>query len=446
MSTFKILTPELLQCYLCVAALFMKPLPKRRQFAVRFLGSAVICLLCTVPLSAFHAWASAAARASALPTELLISAASGAEMLLYILIVTGFFAVCCRIRPWGAAYCSACAYLTQDLAYTIFVFLRPDAAHRGRLPLKPETLWLELLILVLYSAMFYRLIASRILTKMEQMENIHTALGYMLTTILIGRILGTLASVGFNCSETGLFRIMLLYDMLLSAALLVAQILIFKQEQYRKKLAIENQLRQQQYQQFTLFQESVDTIRHKCHDLKHMIAALQQEGGTMHSQQLLQEMQTAVTQYDSSINTGNDTLNALLSKTWNSCEQRGIQWTCMADGKALEFMDVFDLYILLGNALDNAVECLSSISEPDKRFLSITIRRKNGLALVCLRNYCDHVLNFEQEFPVTTKPPKSEHGYGMRSIREIAEKYNGQISVKISQNIFTLNILVPIPQ
>ena len=442
----KIFTPGLLQCYLCVSAIFMKPLSKRSHFPARFILSAVICLLCAVPLSIFHIWASASVRASAIPTALGISVASGVEMLLYLLTVTGFFAFCCELRPLHAAYCSACAYLTQDLAYTIFVFFCPYAAHRGRQPLRPETLWLELLVLIIYTALFYRLIASRILVKLEQMENILTALGYMLAILFTGRILGTLASVGFNSAETGLFRIMLLYDMLLAASLLAAQILIFKQGQYRRQLEMESSLRKQQYQQFTLFQESVDTIRHKCHDLKHMIAALQQESCTGQGKTLLQEMQTAVNRYDASINTGNNTLDALLSKTWNSCEQRGIQWTCMADGKVLEFMDPFDLYILLGNALDNAIECLTAIQEPEKRFLSVNIRRKGGLALICLRNYCDHAPDFEQGLPVTTKSDKNNHGYGTKSIREIAEKYNGQMSAKVEQNIFTLNILLSLPQ
>lgn len=442
----KIFNPGLLQCYLCVAALFMKPLPKRSHFPVRFLLSGLVCLFCAAPLSMFHVWVSAAARATAFSAEWVISIASGVEMLLYLLIVAVFFAVCCDIRPLYAAYCSACAYLTQDLAYTIFVFFLPDAAHRGRQPLKPETLWLELLILIIYSVLFYRLIASRILTKLKQLTNIREALGYMMIILYIGRTLGTLASIRAGSGETVLFRIILLYDMLLTASLLFAQILIFYQGQYQQKLSMESQLRQQQYQQFTQFQESVDTIRHKCHDLKHMIAALQQEGNTGQHQQLLQEMQTAVTRYDASINTGNTTLDALLNKTWNSCEQRAIQWTCMADGKVLEFMDPFDLYIMLGNALDNAVECLTAIPEIEKRFLSVNIRRKNGLALFCLRNYCDQPLSFDQGLPLTTKTDKAEHGYGTRSIREIAEKYNGQISAKLEQQIFTLNILLPLPR
>ena len=128
-----IFTPGLLQCYLCVAALFMKPLPKRKNFPARLGISAVLCLLCAVPLSAFHSWASVAARQLPAGTEAAIAAASGVEMLLYLLVVTAFFAVCCDISLLRAAYCAACAYLTQDLAYTIFVFFLPGVcASRQR--------------------------------------------------------------------------------------------------------------------------------------------------------------------------------------------------------------------------------------------------------------------------------------------------------------------------
>ena len=133
-----IFTPGLLQCCLCVAAFFMKPLPKRKNFSVRLGTSAVFCLLCAIPLSAFHSWASVAARQLSAGTEAAIAAASGVEMLLYLLVVTAFFAVCCDIGLLRAAYCAACAYLTQDLAYTIFVFFRPASAHRGRSPRIPE--------------------------------------------------------------------------------------------------------------------------------------------------------------------------------------------------------------------------------------------------------------------------------------------------------------------
>ena len=47
---------------------------------------------------------------------------------------------------------------------------------------------------------------------------------------------------------------------------------------------------------------------------------------------------------------------------------------------------------------------------------------------------------------MTTKAEKSEHGYGMKSIREIAEKYNGTVSAKIEGDIFTLTIMIPMAE
>ena len=118
----------------------------------------------------------------------------------------------------------------------------------------------------------------------------------------------------------------------------------------------------------------------------------------------------------------------------------------MADGQALDFLDPFDLYIMLGNAFDNALECVSALQETDKKFMSVNIRRKGNLALVCLRNYCDHALTFSDGLPITTNAEKSEHGYGMKSIREIAEKYNGTVSAGVESDIFTLNIMIPISE
>lgn len=47
---------------------------------------------------------------------------------------------------------------------------------------------------------------------------------------------------------------------------------------------------------------------------------------------------------------------------------------------------------------------------------------------------------------MTTKHDRQEHGYGMKSIRHIAEKYGGTITVDAKDQIFTLQILIPLEQ
>ena len=267
----------------------------------------------------------------------------------------------------------------------------------------------------------------------------------MIFVLVIGRILGTKASVHLTTTDTDFFRISLLYDLLLTFSTLTAQMLIFQQARYKQRLLLERKLRLQEYRNFETYRESVKTLRKKAHDMKHIIAALQQEQRSAKREDLLLELQDSISRYDASLNTGNASLDALLARVWEQCQQQEILWTCMADGKALDFIDPFDLYIMIGNALDNAIECLCKIQEKEKQFLSINVRKKNSLVLLSIRNYCEQMPELTDGLPVTTKAEKQEHGYGMKNIQEVVQKYDGQMQVRLEHNTFILNILLPAP-
>ena len=53
-------------------------------------------------------------------------------------------------------------------------------------------------------------------------------------------------------------------------------------------------------------------------------------------------------------------------------------------------------------------------------------------------------LKYRENLPVTSKTDAENHGYGLRSIRSIVEKYHGTMTVSSEDEIFTLNILIPI--
>lgn len=48
--------------------------------------------------------------------------------------------------------------------------------------------------------------------------------------------------------------------------------------------------------------------------------------------------------------------------------------------------------------------------------------------------------------PVTTKEDVLNHGFGMRSIKLIADQYGGYISVATEHNVFKLTVIIPVPQ
>lgn len=149
--------------------------------------------------------------------------------------------------------------------------------------------------------------------------------------------------------------------------------------------------------------------------------------------------------YDSIIQTGNEVLDAILTEKKLYCETHQITMTCMADGAQLSFLDPVDLYIIFGNALDNAIESVVHLADPDKRVISVSVRAKSGLAILRFENYYDRPLQFKDGLPQTTKERKEEHGFGLKSIRHILEKYGGRMTIHPDGELFVLSASIPIP-
>ena len=442
----RILTPGAVQCGLITGFLYMLPLQKRRHFPQRFLVSVIVSLL-TAPLLKLYQTRTAGQflgkdAFSALPGILI---GTGGDLFLNLLILFLMVIFCCKLKWHKALYCAVCAYLTQDIAYTAFVILMPNAANRGSHPVQPDTLWLEILIMLLVYGFFFVCLAKKLPENGDYRFRCSRSLPVMLLLIFIGRILGTYAKYGFDTQSSNTFVFILIYDALLSTTLLVTQLLQRREESYRTAAALESQLRIMQKLQYETFRSNLDAINHKCHDLKHLVAALQNEVNSERKRELLRELEQDVMIYDAHMDTGNDVLDALLSDAWMNCYHKNIQWTCMADGRAVSFLDPIDLYTMLGNALENAIESTAQVPDLQKRFLSVNIWRKERMAFLKIENYCETVPRIQNGLPVTTKSNPSEHGYGMRSIQSVIQRYDGELKISTVDHIFTLAVIIPIP-
>ena len=117
----------------------------------------------------------------------------------------------------------------------------------------------------------------------------------------------------------------------------------------------------------------------------------------------------------------------------------------MADGAKLDFLKPTDLSILIGNALDNAIESVEKISNPDKRLIHVSVNRQKGFLRIRVENCYEGDIRFVAGLPSTRKDARY-HGYGMKSIRSVVEKYNGSMTVKAEDGWFELRLLFPVPQ
>ncbi len=186
--------------------------------------------------------------------------------------------------------------------------------------------------------------------------------------------------------------------------------------------------------------EAIDIINIKCHDLKHSLRKIEQmEGGAARSE-YIKEIADAVNIYDADYHTGYDELDYVLREKALIASENGIELSCIADGKVLSFMDPVDLYTLMGNALDNAIE-REKKEEAGHRFIAVKIVEKAGMSLVSVENYCSRQPEFNDGLPVTDKADKNSHGFGVRSIRFIVEKYDGEVDMSVKNNTFRMHAI-----
>ena len=201
---------------------------------------------------------------------------------------------------------------------------------------------------------------------------------------------------------------------------------------------------QLQYENYRMSAESIDIVNQKYHDLKHQIEILRRTDSTEEKNAYLDKMEAEIKAYESQNKTGNKVLDIILTTKSLQCQKQGINLTCVAEGAELEFMHPMDISALFGNALDNAIESVLKISDPDKRLIHVSVVRQKTFLRIRIENCYEGELRFENGMPVTSKTEQGIHGYGTKSIRRITERYNGSMTIATKGNWFELRILIPL--
>ena len=198
-----------------------------------------------------------------------------------------------------------------------------------------------------------------------------------------------------------------------------------------------------QYDKYRNYQTTFDLINMKYHDLKHQIAGLRANMSDEERMKWIDSLEQELDSYSPELETGNSVLDTLIAGKMMSCRANKIKITCVANGNLLDFMHVADICTIFGNALDNAIESVSLIDDPEKRLIHITVAPKKNFILIQVTNYCENSITLNNGYPVTTKADKSNHGFGIKSIKYTIEKYNGTLNFALNDNWFELKMLIP---
>ena len=217
---------------------------------------------------------------------------------------------------------------------------------------------------------------------------------------------------------------------------------IFSENERERQLAILDQLWKQDRAQFESVKANMDVINMKCHDLKHIIGKIE---GKLTAEEV-SSLREAIQFYDANIKTGNEVLDVVLCEKAMMCQNNGIRFSCMADGKALSFLSPVQTYTLFGNIIDNAVEAVQKLPREEDKVIALSCQAVGDSLEIEESNYFDGELRLIDGLPATVKEDSSRHGYGTRSIQYIAQQYGGKLEMHTEENMFFLIIRFPLKQ
>lgn len=339
---------------------------------------------------------------------------------------------------WRILFFSVAAHIIQNMIYMMELILQsllfPEG---GATPLHLAVILLNLGVLVIA----YFILARRLTSRRVDVDN-RSLLAFTVTALLVVNILNYWTySFSFQSLAT------YVYQLVCCVLLLTVQFGIFDRSLITQEHMVMEQMYQERERQYKLSQENIDIINRKCHDMKHQLALLRNTRTLAEQESGFREIEAAMMIYDTSVQTGNQILDTLLTEKSLQCERHQINISCLVDGQLLHFMDGTDLYSLFGNALDNAIESVLKEAE-ENRIISLCVTKQAGGVLISLDNYCSKAVQFQNGLPLTSKEDNGYHGFGSRSIQYVSQKYGGTVIMKhiAQENRFSLTILFPGPQ
>lgn len=208
---------------------------------------------------------------------------------------------------------------------------------------------------------------------------------------------------------------------------------------YMKQLELFRQEKQ-------LEDNAVMEIRELRHDMKQhlfLLNSLLQNGEIEAARNMLEELTRETLEKGRlESRTGNMVVDSLINHTWKTAKEKGIR--LHLDIRPLPELAIkdSDLCILLGNALDNALEASEQVQNSEKEIWIFAVYEK-GYLLFQVKNRYEGELRMSSGQRIPSRKREAGHGFGLYSMDKIAKKYGGSMEVKLEeQGIFLVEILI----
>lgn len=257
----------------------------------------------------------------------------------------------------------------------------------------------------------------------------------------------------FICIETKLIGLILGYtdntivhdEIMFSFFIIATSICMVFSVRYMmsmKNLQISQNMNEKQlqmiYQYYKIRKENEDEIKKIYHDLNMHLSVIERYENEKDRIKYVKSLKKELKRVPSVTCSGNEILDIVLNDKREKYKDVQFLLLIQGDTDILKEIDEIDMVTMLGNALENAAEAVRKL-ETSERMVHVHIKIVHKIIIFKIEN------EFIGECIDPTKTSKCNnflHGYGIRNIREAADKYEGHVEINVKNHNYSLQIIL----
>ena len=208
-------------------------------------------------------------------------------------------------------------------------------------------------------------------------------------------------------------------------------------ERENEALLLKEEVSKEKYKELSLLIAHNEQLRHDIKNHFLVIKRYLQEKDTTSIERYIDSISDNYLKVELNDWTDNEIVDIIISQKYKSAKIKGISFNVEADSLKEVGLSESEICSLFGNLLDNAIE---AAEKSEEKWIKVCIKKVQNMLYIEIKNsfFIEPVIK-NGEF-ITTKENKEVHGYGLKCVKRIVEKYDGRLSYQISRNIFEMKI------
>lgn len=185
-------------------------------------------------------------------------------------------------------------------------------------------------------------------------------------------------------------------------------------------------------------QQQISLLKHDMKNHTLVILSYLEENKAEEAREYAGEILDKLNRMYTYVNVGNSLLSYIINSKLSMAKELGIEIKAEIENLPFSYMDSVDFSALLNNMLDNAVN--GALESVDKK-LEVSIVSEKGFDVITVKNSIDgSVLDNNPE--LTSSKAEPGHGYGMKQMRAVTEKYEGNIDIYEKDGMFIVSVML----